>query len=302
MEAGERWSWVVWYRDSATCADHGHEWFEGCAAAGNTVCQGLHAFKVSSAPGMTHETQMAHMVYWTTRAAEGGLPMAMLKLARAYLGRFPEVGLPHDPATAAAWLRTCIRLWGDAECHYDLAQMLLEQLTPPQASVLRASVPTLPTRHADDAPSMTTVRATGEATPPPASLAARVAAAVAHFESAARQGHAFAAYNLGVVHLFGHGAGVGASGPNANASLSAEWFAAASGLPEGMHAASLYYQANGQAPRAAEWHRHAEALGHGAMWRDAARKRVGSGGAGGVSLHSKWPEPSCFEAAKAEGG
>jgi hypothetical protein len=26
-----RWSWILWYRDSAQCEDFGHEWFRECA-------------------------------------------------------------------------------------------------------------------------------------------------------------------------------------------------------------------------------------------------------------------------------
>jgi len=27
-ERTERWSWILWFRDSVTCEDHGHEWFK----------------------------------------------------------------------------------------------------------------------------------------------------------------------------------------------------------------------------------------------------------------------------------
>jgi hypothetical protein len=40
-----RWSWILWYRDSDTCSDHGHEWFQACAVEGSPTCQLLHATK-----------------------------------------------------------------------------------------------------------------------------------------------------------------------------------------------------------------------------------------------------------------
>ena len=83
------------------------------------------------------------------------------------------------------------RLWDDPDCNYGLAQMHLKNATLPN----------------------------------------RAAVAVEAFEAAARHGHAFAAYNLGVAHLFGHGV-------LPNADLAAAWFEA-SGLPEGLLAASF---------------------------------------------------------------
>ena len=51
--SSERWSWVLWYTDSAQCEDHGHEWFASCADSGDAVCQMLHASKVGATPGIT---------------------------------------------------------------------------------------------------------------------------------------------------------------------------------------------------------------------------------------------------------
>ena len=71
----------------------------------------------------------------------------------------------------------------DPECLYGLAQMLIDNQTLPE-------------------PPHTT----------------RLEAAVDALEQAARHGHAFAAYNLGIAHL--HGLGVA----RADAELAAEWF------------------------------------------------------------------------------
>ena len=109
-----------------------------------------------------------------------------------------------------------------------------------------------------------------------------LAVAVRHLEAAAYHGHAFAAYNLGVAHLFGHGV-------RSDATLSAAWFEA-SGLPEGAILVAAHRAITG-APRSEvhEWRRRAVNAGYGAGHRALARASTGTGGAGGVSLHSAWP-------------
>ena len=71
------------------------------------------------------------MLEWNMRAAEGGLSHAMIKVGRAYLKRLPS-SLPYDTSAAAATFRRCIALWDEPDCHYGLAQMLLENQTDPQ--------------------------------------------------------------------------------------------------------------------------------------------------------------------------
>ncbi|MFB0986287.1 MAG: alanine:cation symporter family protein, partial [Phycisphaerales bacterium] len=55
VEQGERWSWILWFRDSTACEEHGGSWFAQCARDGDAVCQGLHANKVGLA-GMALKT------------------------------------------------------------------------------------------------------------------------------------------------------------------------------------------------------------------------------------------------------
>ena len=251
VDSGERWSWILWYRDSATCEEHGHEWFAACAAAGNAICQGLHANKVGLRPGaaLSSPEVASQMLMWNRRAAENGLAFAMVKLARAHLKRLPSP-LMYDPAAAALWFRRGITEWDDAECHYGLAQMYLENQTAPPASTNR------------------------------------LIEAVHSLEAAAVKGHAFAAYNLGVAHLYGHGV------TRRDPALAAEWFAA-SGLPEGLHAVALHHAARGATRGASKWRAHAMRLGYGSPWRVQAREATGSGGAAGVALYSAWPTVEC---------
>ena len=185
-------------------------------------------------------------IRWNEKAASHGLSFSMTKLARAHLKRLPSP-LPYNPAAAAAWYTKGVEMWAEPDGHYGLAQMLLSNETSPEGK--------------DD----------------------RVAAAVAHLEAAVGGGHSFAAYNLGVAHLFGHGL------PAADPAAAAAWFEK-SGLPEGFDAVALHHQANGR--REAEaWVARARRLG---MARRGARARARGRdpGAGGVSLRRR-PEGPC---------
>jgi len=251
VESGERWSWILWYRDSPTCDDHSGEWFTECAAAGNAVCEALYA------AGPRAESP-SEKIRWNEKAASHGLSFSMTKLARAHLKRLPSP-LPYNPAAAAAWYTKGVEMWAEPDGHYGLAQMLLTNETSPEGK--------------DD----------------------RVAAAVAHLEAAVGGGHSFAAYNLGVAHLFGHGL------PAADPAAAAAWFEK-SGLPEGFDAVALHHEANGRREEAEAWAARARRLGGGAPWRKGARERTGTGGAGGVSLHSAWPEGPCRALLRGGGG
>jgi len=105
--------------------------------------------------------------------------------------------------------------------------------------------------------------------------------AVAHLEASAMGAHPFAMFNLGIVHLFGY------TVPQ-NTTLAAEWFEA-SGLPEGLAARALYYNAMGDVEQGAEFQRRATSLGFGAPWRILARQSTGYGGAAGIDLNLAWP-------------
>lgn len=194
VEGGERWSWILWFRDSATCDDHADEWFTECAAAGNPVCEQHYANAgVSTLKGKLE---------WNERAAGHGLSLSMIKLARAHLKRLPSP-LPYNPAEAARWFTKGVEVWDEPDCHYGLAQMLLANQTAPA--------------HGAD----------------------RVAAAIGHLEAAARGGHPYAAYNLGVAHLLGHGL------PTADPAAAAGWFGA-TGLPEGFDMVAISHEAAGR--------------------------------------------------------
>jgi hypothetical protein len=257
VEEGERWSWVLWYRDSSDCKDHSREWFEKCANEGDPICQGYYASSAASATS-SREEKYAKMQLWHMKAAYGGFPSSMLKLARAYLKQLDST-LPFDAVSAAFWYLKGIKLWSDPDCYFGLAQMLIANQTQPQLLDL------------DDLDDF--------------SLSTSLELAVRLLEKAAVSSHAYAAYNLGIAHLSGLGV------PRPNATLSAEWFAQ-SGLPEGLQAVSIYHKAMGRDAEAAEWSTRAASLGYGTPWRERAMSMTGTGGANGVKLHSNWPKES----------
>jgi hypothetical protein len=108
--------------------------------------------------------------------------------------------------------------------------------------------------------------------------------AIVHLEEAARSGHVFAMFNLGISHLYGYGRTDGRRDPD----LAAEWFEA-SGLPEGLFAKSLHASSVGRKEEAEMWRSRASLLGFGSSWRKHARERTGSGGSSGAKLNLKWP-------------
>jgi hypothetical protein len=242
VTAGERWSWILWYRDSDRCEEHGHEWFSECAADGNPICQMHHVLKLGSTPGMDASDMVAQAIDLTQRAAESGLGSAMNRIARAYLKKLPS-SLPFDPSAASQLYRRA----ADPDSYYFLAQLLLEFSSRPE-------------------------QLAGKGQNPPSDA---VAEAVAMFEAAAVGGHTFAMYNLGVAHLYGFG--VRARDPQ----LASEWFRA-SGLPEGLWAASLQRTALGDVDEGRRLAEQARRIGFGSVGRKELSAHI--------NLHSSWPD------------
>ena len=106
----------------------------------------------------------------------------------------------------------------------------------------------------------------------------------ADLEEAAKGGHVFAMFNLGICSTYGYGRADG----KRDFELAAEWFEA-SGLPEGLFAKSLYASAMGRNEEAEDYKQKAKTLGFGAPWRKPARERTGSGGSSGAKLNLPWP-------------
>ena len=59
----ERWSWIMWFRDSDTCEDHEPDWYHQCSEDGNPTCMYLRA---------THERSTEDVVLWNQKASDAG--------------------------------------------------------------------------------------------------------------------------------------------------------------------------------------------------------------------------------------
>eukprot|EP00804_Cyclotella_cryptica_P014076 CCRYP_021200-RB/>CCRYP_021200-RB protein AED:0.00 eAED:0.00 QI:91/-1/1/1/-1/1/1/771/482 len=122
----ERWSWIVWYRDSTQCHDFGYEWFADCAARGDAVCQSLHSTKVGSRPGISEHEAAREVLEWNLRAADAGSGFSAVKIARAYLGQLPSM-LSYNVTLAERYFRVAMEAY-NPEGHYGMAQLLLMQV------------------------------------------------------------------------------------------------------------------------------------------------------------------------------
>ena len=239
----ERWSWILWYRDSTSCIDYSHEWYEECAENKNPTCELLHATKVPNKPNIPDKKVAEQVLYWNQRASDHGHGGASIKIARAYLKLLPSA-LKKNVTKAKELYKRAIKTSNHPDAHYGLAVLLV------------------------------TKRARGKA----------LRNAVRHLERAAEGGHAFAAFNLGLAHLYGYGMRGGRRSPG----VAGEWFLY-SGLPEGLWAKAMHSRSEGKEKEALAYEKRAKVMGFGAPWRRLARSKTGSGGAAGVELNLNWP-------------
>ena len=210
------------------------------------MCQQLHATKVGNIPGLSGKEVAQQVLEWNQLAAEGGAGMAAVKMARAHLKLLPS-DIAYNETEAERYYRLAIQS-RDPDGHYGMASLLLQRLQ----NNLQVT-PDCVLRHA-----------------------------VWHLEEAARLGHAFAQFNLGMAHTFGYGVSA------INTTLAAEWFVA-SGLPEGYYVAYFQAASIGDQARMKLYQERAQVLGMDHPWRQKARQHTGSGGAAGVDLNLPWP-------------
>ena len=244
----------MWFRDSDTCEDYGAEWHHKCAEEGNPTCMYLRA---------THEGTSQDVVHWNQLASDAGHAQASVKLAYAYLNILPS-HLEFDLKRATNLFAEAIRSSNEPDGHYGMASLYLAQT---RMRIMQQSD--------QDAKQ----QAAKEAVASP-----RMMEAISHLEEAAKGGHVFAMFNLGICSTYGYGRTDG----KRDFELAAEWFEA-SGLPEGLFAKSLYASAMGRNEEAEDYKQKAKILGFGSPWRKQARERTGSGGSSGAKLNLQWP-------------
>ena len=260
---GERWSWILWYKDSATCEQRGHEWSRDCASAGDMLCQYNMGWRLHLDPHMSEPEKSAGRERYMSAAAKQGFGEAMFQLARTYLGK-------RDLHGAVDLLRRAMAA-GDVDAPFQLAQLTLLGLVPrgPHQSDatlrLRFEAALVSGGTTNHAPSVGAMRE-----------------AVELFEVAAKAGTSvfrgaeFAQYNLGVAYLYGYGV-------ERSARLASEWFRKC-GLPEGMVALAVQANATGHEASARVWQNRAMILG----FEERSRKENRDFAL--FQLHSNWPE------------
>lgn len=122
----ERWSWILWYRDSFTCEDHSSEWFRSCAMEDhNPTCQLLLATAV---------TNQEDILYWNEKACDNGHAAACVKVARAHLKTLPSP-LPLNPKMAKSLFERAVTLAEEPDGHYGLAGMYLHYANTQGSSI-----------------------------------------------------------------------------------------------------------------------------------------------------------------------
>ena len=265
----ERWSWIIWFKDSGTCADHGHEWYEKCAKEGNPTCEFLHSTKIgykkdnpcnnnlNMCPTAAERTEIKQ---WMQISAKHGLGDALIRLTQGYLGG-GGWDLPYDPGKAMQLYHKAVNISNEPGAHYGIATLLLTLGVRGTAQLAMQ----------DGAPFGGRSGAGGS-----------IAKVVHHLEAAALGGHEYAMFNLGIVHLYGYG------GEQRDKDLAADWFEV-SGIPEGYQAKAMHSRALGDKEDAAWYERRAKAIGFGHPLRLMGRKGGGAAGVGGVDLNMQWP-------------
>jgi TPR repeat protein len=245
----ERWSWILWYRDSETCQDHSDEWYIKCATVDkNPACQYLLSTTINS----YHEKLM-----WTEKAAEQGHGVSCVKLAKAYL-KLIDSPLPLDPMKARDLYQRAIDSVEEPDGYYGLAAMI--------SAMIRQMV--------------TSDQALAVNFPPGHPLIIEM---IRLLEKAAFRLHPFAMYHLGVAHSYGYGDSNGIP----DEKLGGDWYAA-SGLPEAYHLRAEYEASIGNMQEAAQFSKRAEILGFGSPIRVYARKASGYGGTV-LDINLFWP-------------
>lgn len=262
----ERFSWILWYRDSDTCEDYSYEWFADCANNGNPICQQLHSTKVGNVPGIKTQDISKHILQLNMEAAKGGAAESAVKIARAYLKLLPST-LEYNEEEAKTFYNIAIQSF-NPEGHYGLAHLILLSINKDNEALYNLSTSEEDRKERDRLKEK---------------QQEKLKEVIQHLEAAAKLGHEFSMFNLGIAHVFGYGLS------RINVDLAASWFIE-SGLPEGYFVAAQQAASVGDEKRYKDHMEKAKTLGYFAFWRKEARMRTGSGGAAGVDLNLPWPE------------
>lgn len=251
VEGGKRWSWITWFSDTENCDTSTQaDWFRDCAHAGNAVCQYLYATKLDR----------DESIAWTMRAASQGFGPALVKLATG-----------HRMVTRLN-VQENIRKWNAEATEQGFGFALIDGDVAKAAALYRNA--TEASGEPDGHYAFARMILDGD-------VPGALSDVVHHLEWAAKGGHSFAMFNLGMAHLYEYAV-------EFDPDVAAEWFLAC-GLPEGLAAAARHFNAIGQSQKAEGFQKRAERMGYGSHWRRQARENAGSGGTGNVDINLPWP-------------
>jgi TPR repeat protein len=281
-DTSERWSWIFWTRDSDTCDDYSKEWYEECANDGNPSCMYLRA---------TVEGTDKGRIDWNEKASNAGNALASVKLGYAYLKLLPSDIVLFDMKKAESLFIDAIRSSNEPDGHYALASLYLKQIQ----HRIQNSISMIKEQHGDNSDGYDSndpeikIKIMDVLTK--SLVSPKLINAIGHLEEAAKCGHMFAQFNLGIIHLYGYGrpykhneGGNGNTDPN----MAGMWFEA-SGLPEGYIVKSMHSNSIGNKEEAESFQQKAYILGYGSPWRQMAREKAGSGGSSAAKLNLHWP-------------
>ena len=278
-DTSERWSWIFWTRDSDTCDDHSKEWYKDCADDGNPSCMYLRA---------TNEGTDEGRITWNEKASNAGDALASVKLGYAYLKLLPSDIVSYDVKKAESLFLKAIRSSNEPDGHYALASLYLKQVT----HQIQNSISMIKEQNNGDTGNDRQIKMKIMDILKKGLISPKLINAIGHLEEAAKCGHMFAQFNLGIVHLYGYGrsyrSGDGNGNGNTDPNMAGMWFEA-SGLPEGYIVKSMHSNSIGNKEEAESFQQKAYTLGYGSPWRQMARERAGSGGSSGAKLNLQWP-------------
>lgn len=245
----ERWSWILWYQDSATCEHHGGEWYQDCAEGGDPTCAYLQSMNYQISD-LGFEQKLKDFLMYVQRAADHGIPQSCNKMAAMYL-KLLASPFDFNLEKGRQYYERAISSANDPVSHYGMANFILNEMKD----------------NPHDYQSLDR--------------------AIAHLEAAALNDHPFSMFNLGIVHCFGYGSAY-LDKAGSDFSVGGQWFEQ-SGLPEGLAARGGHLEMNGQVELGRELVRRAKSLGFGTKWRKESREGSGAGDGPGLDLNLKWP-------------
>jgi len=124
--SGDRYSWVLWLKDSKGCSSSPADWQRQAADDGDPVASFLQAHRAHMQPGISAAAAAVKKFKWLRAAAKAGFSRAQNELGVAYMN---GDGVAANLQTAKMWLRRASKFEPDA--NFNLALLLLHTSSSP---------------------------------------------------------------------------------------------------------------------------------------------------------------------------